>query len=469
MDGSRASSASPAEARGLRLLRAALPASLLAEALLLPLALGGVLQAVYGPFLALALTAGLLSWGLGHWDRAHGREVPSVPGRGPLLAFHALVALQLVPLPPGLLRLVSPGSFAFHDERLLLGLRSWEPISVSPPDTLRGLLFLLALTQVYALAFRELGREAWRRRLAGAVVAAGVASTALALVQAARGDTLLWGFIQARWDWAVFGPYVNRNHFAGQLVLALPLALGFALEAALRLGRASVARRGLLLLGEPETGRLLLHAALAGFLATGLLASRSRGALVATVLALAVTLLASRRRRPLLGLVALVALAAAVAVGVGSLSVNLSVEAARQSRLLAWADMLRMAPRFPFFGAGFNAFGTAYLPYQTIDKGDWWGEAHNEYLQLLLDTGLAGLLLFGALLLRLVPALARASRAGPAGQLLVAAVLGMALHNVVEFNWQIPANAATFAALLGAALRLAPPVLTPSPSIPRIV
>jgi O-antigen ligase len=137
--------------------------------------------------------------------------------------------------------------------------------------------------------------------------------------------------------------------------------------------------------------------------------------------------------------------------------------------LLAWADMLRMAPHFPLFGAGFNAFGTAYLPYQTLDKGDWWGEAHNEYLQLLLDTGLAGLLLLGALLRQIVPRLARAARSGPAGQLIVAALLGMALHNVVEFNWQIPANAATFAALLGGALRLAPaPVLTPPPSIPRI-
>ena len=172
----RASSAWPAEGRGLRLLRAALPAALVAQALLLPLLLGAVQPAVYGPFVALALLAGLASWGLAHWDRAHGREVPKVPGRGLLLAFHALVAFQLVPLPPALLRLLSPGSFAFHDERLLLGLRAWEPVSVSPSDTLRGLLFLLAQTQVYALAFRELGREAWRRRLAGAVVAAGVAS-----------------------------------------------------------------------------------------------------------------------------------------------------------------------------------------------------------------------------------------------------------------------------------------------------
>lgn len=465
----RASSAWPAEGRGLRLLRAALPAALVAQALLLPLLLGAVQPAVYGPFVALALLAGLASWGLAHWDRAHGREVPKLPGRGLLLAFHALVAFQLVPLPPALLRLLSPGSFAFHDERLLLGLRAWEPVSVSPSDTLRGLLFLLAQTQVYALAFRELGREAWWRRLAGAVVAAGVASAALAFVQAARGDTLLWGFIQARWDWAVFGPYVNRNHFAGHLVLALPLALGLALEAAQRLGHARVARRGLLLVGEPETGRLLLHAALAAFLATGLLAARSRGALAGVALALGVALLASPRRRGLLLLAALVVVPAALAVGLGNLPASLSAEAARQSRLLAWADMLRLLPRFPLLGAGFNAFGTAYLPYQTLDKGDWWGEAHNEYLQVLLDTGIVGLALFAALLFRLAPAVARAARGSVPGLMLAAALLGMAVHNLVDFNWQIPANAASFVALLGAAVRAGVGArLTPSPGVPRI-
>ena len=454
MDGSRASSAWPAEGRGLRLLRAALPAALVAQALLLPLLIGAVQPAVYVPFVVLALLAGLASWGLAHWDRAHGREVPKLPGRGLLLAFHALVAFQLVPLLPALLRLLSPGTFAFHEERLLLGLGTWEPVSVSPSDTLRGLLFLLAQTQVYALAFRELGREAWRRRLAGAVVAAGVASTALAFVQAARGDTLLWGFIQARWDWAVFGPYVNRNHFAGQLVLALPPALGFALEAGQRLGRARVARRGLLLVGEPESGRLLMHAALAAFLATGLLAARSRGALAAATLALGAAALLSPRRRGLLALLALAAVPAALAVGLGGLPASLSAAAARQSRLVAWVDMLRMWPRFPLLGAGFNAFGTAYLPYQTVEKAEWWGEAHNEYLQVLLDTGLVGLALFGALLARLAPAVARAARTGTPGLLLGAALLGMAAHNVVDFNWQIPANAASFAALLGAAVRL---------------
>jgi hypothetical protein len=79
-----------------------------------------------------------------------------------------------------------------------------------------------------------------------------------------------------------------------------------------------------------------------------------------------------------------------------------------------------MLPDFPAFGAGFNAFGTAYRPYQTFWPYLFVGEAHNEYLQLLLDTGLAG------------------------------AAVGV--HNLVEFNWQIPANAATFAAVAGLAV-----------------
>ena len=70
----------------------------------------------------------------------------------------------------------------------------------------------------------------------------------------------------------------------------------------------------------------------------------------------------------------------------------------RRSRLDLWADMLPMARRFPVFGVGFNAFATAYPHYQTIWRTEWIGEAHNDYLQVLLDLGLVGAALVAPLL-----------------------------------------------------------------------
>jgi cobalamin synthase len=119
--------------------------------------------------------------------------------------------------------------------------------------------------------------------------------------------------IQPRWAWAVFGPYVNRNHYAGHVALALPLAFAAAFAALERL-RAEIRRtqRGWLLLAEREGSLLIWHLVLAGFLVAGLVASRSRGG-AAAFLAAAALLLVTRRQHGLLTLgVGLVTLAAAV-------------------------------------------------------------------------------------------------------------------------------------------------------------
>ena len=87
-------------------------------------------------------------------------------------------------------------------------------------------------------------------------------------------------------------------------------------------------------------------------------------------------------------------------VGLGRFFTALATRGIQHSRIDLWTDMLPMVPRFPLFGAGLDAFSTAYMPYQTVAKvgPDWIGEAHNEYLQVLLDLGVVGAILVAALL-----------------------------------------------------------------------
>ncbi len=80
---------------------------------------------------------------------------------------------------------LSPGSFAFYDQTLLVRpLTAWKPISVSPPDTLRGLAFLAAFALLAVAVELELGDGRWRRRLLRTVVYTGLALTIVALLQA---------------------------------------------------------------------------------------------------------------------------------------------------------------------------------------------------------------------------------------------------------------------------------------------
>jgi O-antigen ligase len=103
--------------------------------------------------------------------------------------------------------------------------------------------------------------------------------------------------------------------------------------------------------------------------------------------------------------------------------------------------------RFPLFGDGWNAFASAFPWYQTVWRTDWIGEAHNDYLQALIDGGVLGLaLVAGLFFLALRGAVHRAPRS-PVELGLFGALAGFAFHELVDFNGQIPANAATFVAL----------------------
>jgi O-antigen ligase len=440
-----------------------------------PLALGAVHEPAFIPLLALGSAAGIASWARGYWSRAHGIAVPTVAGGGLLLALHALVLVQLLPLPPAVLRVISPGSFAFYEEMSLVPI-GWRPVTVNPADTARGLAFLAGMSLLYAAVFREFDHERWRRRLAATVVVTACVMTLAALVQAASSDpTRIYGLWKPQWDWGVFGPYVSRNHFAGYLAMAIPVAVGFTAESALHVRRSWAHRRfGWVALGEPAGIASIRRAAAAVVLMVGLLASHSRGGLLAFGAAtLALAALLRRWRALLLPMVAAMVVIGLFWVDVGATRKAFETRGLRQSRLDLWADALRMFPRFPALGAGFNAFGTSYTQYQTIERYEWYGEAHNEYLQALLDLGIAGAALVAALLLRLLRAGVRAAAATPLDAGILGAVLACCVHNVVDFNWQIPANAATFAALAGVLVRRAaelrdPATLTASEPVPRI-
>jgi hypothetical protein len=63
-----------------------------------------------------------------------------------------------------------------------------------------------------------------------------------------------------------------------------------------------------------------------------------------------------------------------------------------------------------------------------------------------------GAALLAGLLLPVLRAALRGARRGGLRLGLLGALAGLALHNIVDFNWQIPANAATWVALAALAL-----------------
>jgi O-antigen ligase len=126
-------------------------------------------------------------------------------------------------------------------------------------------------------------------------------------------------------------------------------------------------------------------------------------------------------------------------------------------RLNITGDSLRMFSKRPVGGWGLGTFPTVYPSYRSFYTNLFVNEAHNDYAQLLVETGLLGFGLMLWFLVRLYQYGLPTSRRWEFewdGAVSLAALLGctgILLHSFVDFNLQIPANAALFYVLCGLA------------------
>jgi O-antigen ligase len=408
------------------------------------------------------------------WDAKGGRHHESPIPLWPLAGLWLLGVLQLVPIPAALHKLIAPGSAAiWHPDvpaaAAVLGPGP-HPISVYPEATRRTLAFgtgviALVLAAVPALRIR-------RNLLTGTVtiVAGGVAVALYGLVARLVFGNKIYGI------WSVptvapFGPFVSKNHFAGYVELAALLAVGLAT------GLASEARKGPGFLSWIDSSRarhVVLAWGAAAVLILAVPVSLSRGGVVsltAGLLAFVALRLWARRERPLPQRMLLLA-GSAVALLLAGLVAALPSEArlrmltlagitSEQSgsyRLGVWRDTLTLVASSPAVGSGLGAYEDAVRRFKTQAGHLAVEHAESDGLELLAESGLAGLLVVLAVLvlvllcsLRVVsgpsPPLTRALTAGAA-----AALVALAVHSIFDFNLRIPSNALLAAALPAAAL-----------------
>lgn len=404
----------------------------------------------------------------------------------------AATLVQMVPLPAAAVDRINPGAREFllrYDMRYaaeaMLGggpslIDAPRTLSIQPDRTAIALALLVALS-IWALG---LARGFTRTGVLGVVqglLVFGVALAVFAVIQDAVTprtnlfEAKVYGFWKPRGHGAIFGPFINRNHYAGWMLLVIPLGLGYVATLAER-GLADVRpawRDRVLWLGSPRAGQLLLAAFGVVVMAVSLVISGSRSGLgglaVSLVLGSTFAMRAQRSRRRQLAAAGVFGLVAVAILAWGGLDIALSrlqtVSTEIGGRIGIWRDTLRIIGDFPWTGTGMNTFGFASLIYQSATPlSEHYKEAHNEYLQVAAEGGLlvgVPILLclwwLGRLIVNRLDDGNRVRYWMRAGA--VTSLLAIAAQSLVEFSLQMPANAALAGVVIAIAMHRGSPAV----------
>ena len=372
-------------------------------------------------------------------QRANGG--PPVTGVAALAAFVAIALVTTLPLPPILLRLVSPATARLYAETLPGwpgdgGWSTWRSLAIDPYGVWAE---MTRLTLAFG-AFAVLIAYPWRSELPGehanaavsarillTFVVTGAAVAALALMsQLAGNGYVLWITDAAASPSRASGPFVNPNHFAAWLEMLLPVALGFAVALATRVRRhvaaAAHSARGMgvnarrawitAVISHQRALALPLAAGAAVMLMTvAHLATGSRAGSAALFVGLAIAvagMLAGVQRKQRMsrlpawlpaacGAVLVLASAGTLALWASTDGDDAAVIASDvvdvnlTSRLAVAAQGRAIVASHPLFGTGMGSWLHAFRPHQAPPvEGGIWDHAHNDYLELAAESGIAG-------------------------------------------------------------------------------
>jgi len=378
-----------------------------------------------------------------------------------LLATLLWTFVQALPLPAGILDVLSPRAFEIQN-----AVQSYPSLSLEVYATRQAALLTLAYLALFCLTLLLVSDKKRVRLLLLAIVLGGVFQAAFGSLMTLSG--LEHGFfIEKDAVGAATGTFINRNHLAGYLEMCLAAGVGLMLSelssSDATSWRDSLRRWLRTILGNKARVRLALVV-----MVTGLVLTRSRMGNIAFFVSLSGVglfyLLAVRKisRRTIVFFASLLLIDLLVVgnfFGIDQVAERIQqTSIAGEDRVNTNRDSLVMLQDFPLTGIGAGSYYAVYPMYTSVaNPGALTRHAHNDYLQFACEFGLVIATMLGAaVLLSLWTAIrAQLKRHDPlmqgAGFAATMAIVALLVHSATDFNLQIPANAALFIVMLALA------------------
>ena len=378
-----------------------------------------------------------------------------------------VVLLQLLPLPDSILGAISPA--ALHLYKKFAGTaQTFHTISTNRYATRQELLLLLAYISVFVVIIGHYRTKAQLRSLVMALFYTGFFLVLFALVQKGTWNGRMYWFypiddylLKSKLDY-IWGPYINRNHFAGYLEMIIPFGLGLLVYVSPGRKASSTfmhTNRFARLLANPNFATFISYFIAVLIMTAALFATLSRGGIAACVISFIFFVWITRKRHALRNSSLLVLLLALVISAVVIFAAWDRIEnrfdnGGYVDRVTIWKDSRGIVRDYPLFGSGLGAFESTFLRYQSRYNTALFDHAHNDYIEVFTDSGVIGAALIGGVIILLFSALYRQWRVkrstyaqciGAGG---LSASVALAVHSLTDFNLHIPANALLFAVVI---------------------
>jgi len=304
------------------------------------------------------------------------------------------------------------------------------------------LLKYSALLALFFLCVQSYRTRAQWRNFVWFLLSFGFAVSLFAILQHFTFNGKLYWVRELKYGGIPFGPYVNRNHFAGLMELLIPPGLAIQILGAERRDQLPLVTLFTLL----PIGALFLSASRGGIIG-----------FVAEVGFLVILIVARRREKKVLFAGAVILTLAAILVswlGIGRALDRFAsykkLEASEGRRVEMLHDSLRIYRDHPILGTGLGTLQEVFPLYETLYDGLVVNHSHNDYAEALAETGSIGGLCGLAFLVLLfwtswkILNLEGDPRSFAYHTGALVACLGLLVHAGVDFNFHIPSNALIF-------------------------
>ena len=372
-------------------------------------------------------------------------------------------------------------SFVYTDQA---GQRHSLSMDVEATRQTTTVLFILLLALLLAASL--LAHREYLAKLPTFLTGYGFALALFGLVQYFAWDgRFFWWRQTTDLVTSPFGPFVAHNHFAGYMELLLPIPIALVImqvgriEARIFYGFAAALMGGAAIASLSRGGFISLFAQLVFLAAATPFISRQRRHSSRHSSTRSHRRKSTKIAAPLL---AVFVITLAIGASVYWIGLEPVVNRVTQGKIVAtdakeesflvsrgwiWRDTTAMIRAHFVTGVGLGAFETAFPIYSQSDGSLQIGQAHNDYLQLVSETGIVGAILLlwflGIVLsqifcgLRISDPLLAALALGSGGS-----IVGMMVHSIFDFNLQLPSHALLLVLLTGVLARVNVPEASPA-------